>query len=100
MILTPEQKQGKCPEYNVPDARCKNDSDCTDGNKTRNGLHGRLFNRFLTVELLQEREMGQYKVEPLLSGTPSGPRRQCARLKGVSAQLGLAIANAAGARPN
>jgi hypothetical protein len=43
MILTPEQKQGKCPEseYDFPDARCTNDSDCIVGKVPKNGGHGR-----------------------------------------------------------
>ena len=41
MILTPEQTQGKCPEYNVPKARCKNDSECVAGKIPRKG-HGEL----------------------------------------------------------
>ena len=49
MILTPEQKQGKCPEdYDVRKARCKNDSNCTADKVPKNG-HGRLFNRILNV---------------------------------------------------
>ena len=41
MIVTPEQTQGKCPEYNVPKAKCKNDSECIAGKIPRNG-HGEL----------------------------------------------------------
>jgi hypothetical protein len=48
MILTPEQRQGKCPEYGVPNATCTSDSNCTADNVPKNG-HGRLFNRFLNV---------------------------------------------------
>ena len=39
MILTPLQMQGKCPEFGVIAARCKNDSDCVAGKIPKNG-HG------------------------------------------------------------
>jgi hypothetical protein len=42
MILTPRQKQGRCPEYGVREARCKNDSQCVAGKVPRNG-HGKLY---------------------------------------------------------
>ncbi|CAB3990047.1 P2X purinoceptor 4-like [Paramuricea clavata] len=41
MILTPEQKQGKCPEdYAVREAMCTNDSDCVARKVPKNGGHG------------------------------------------------------------
>ncbi|XP_028400435.1 P2X purinoceptor 4-like [Dendronephthya gigantea] len=39
MILTPVQVQGKCPEFGVIAARCKNDSECDVGKVPKNG-HG------------------------------------------------------------
>ena len=39
IILTPNQTQGKCPEYQVSKAKCENDSVCVPGRTPRNG-HG------------------------------------------------------------
>ena len=48
MMFTPEQKQGKCPEYNVMKARCKRDSDCVPGRTLRKG-HGELQSSYLLL---------------------------------------------------
>ena len=40
MVITPRQKQGKCPEdYEILDAQCDDDSNCTAGDEIISG-HG------------------------------------------------------------
>ena len=49
MIVTPEQTQGRCPEYGLRAAECKNDSQCVAGKVLRKG-HGK-FSAFCQAQI-------------------------------------------------